>query len=88
LYEKVLNILCNKFEYTENPHTVLHGRFLINQCFGPLNEPGFNFFTYYGFLSFNSYKPGGENNRKNDLKITKKFLKLIEFIGNMQKIFS
>jgi hypothetical protein len=40
------------------------------------------------FLSFNSYKPGGENNRKNDLKITKKFLKLIEFIGNMQKIFS
>ena len=73
---------------TENPHTVLHGRFLINQCFGPLNEPGFNFYTYYGFLSFNFNKPGGEINRKNYLKITKNFLKLIKFIRNIPKIFS
>ena len=66
----------------------MHGRLLINQCFGPLNEPGFNFYTYYGFLSFNSNKPGGEINRKNNLKITKNFLKLIKFIRNIQKIFS
>ena len=41
-----------------------------------------------GFLSFNSNKPGGEINRKNNLKITKNFLKLIKFIRNIQKIFS
>ena len=75
-------------QITEYPHTVLHGRFLINQCFGPLNKPGFNFYTYYGFLSFNSIKPGGEINRENNLKIPKKFLKLIKFIWNIQKIFS
>ena len=62
-----------KIIITENPHTVLHGRFLINQCFSPLNEPGFNFYTYYGFLSFNSNKPGGEINRKNYLKIKENF---------------
>ena len=37
------------FLNTENPHTVLHGRFLINQCFGPLNEPGFVKRAYYSF---------------------------------------
>ena len=73
---------------TENPHTVLHGRFLINQCFSPLNVPGFNFFTNNGFLSFNSYIPGWDDNRKNNLEIPKKFLKIIKFISNIQKIFS
>ena len=38
----ILLFLVTFFYYTENPHTVLHGRFLINQCFGPLNESGFN----------------------------------------------
>ena len=35
--------------FTENPHTVLHGRFLINQCFGLLNEPEFVKRAYYSF---------------------------------------
>ena len=70
-----------KVTLTENPHKVLQGRFLINQCFVPLNETRFITNTYYSFLNFNAYKPGGEINRKNNLK-------LIKFTRNIQKIFS
>ena len=62
--------------FAENPHTVLHGGFLINKCFVPLNLTRFITNTYYGFLNFISYKPEGEINRKNNLKLTKNFFKI------------